>query len=427
MAATRSRQRADGVRAPLRRALGRRVHPAINLARAVASFDRPQWLCRLGRAAPTGEELFRAPEPVTDADLALCRRLVAAYRRAQSEAPAPAGMWSHTVFHERQRALAEALVAGAPRPLAELLGSMFRSDFVLGMAPGSMGRERRGGPLARLSWLISMNKLVALAEALGTTRTENPEQGPTGAALRAGVDELIAGMEAELGLTLDFPRVGAAYGVVAGGRLITPETPDQVYGAARMRDAIAGYMASSDEPARVVEIGGGYGGMAYWFVQMVDARYAIVDLPIVGVLQGYFLSQALGHDAVSLYGESPARVTIVPDHALASVQSPVDVVANKDSLPEIPLDAAVGYLEWAGSACRGLIYSNNQEGAAVFDGVEQNVVSELMQRVSGFTRVRRDASWLRRGYVEEVYVPAASHTPRAGTARAPSAPAPSDR
>ena len=393
------------MRAQIRSAVGRRVSPALGWARTLESFDRPAWLYRLGGAAPTGELRFRPARPVTDADLALCRRLVAAYRLARSEAPPPSGMWSHAVFDERQRALRDALQRGEPAAVADLLGAMFRSDFVLGMAPGSLGRERRPGPLARLSWLSSMNKLVALAESLGTVRTENPEQGAVGSALRAGIDELVAGMEDQLGLSLDFPHVGAAYGVVAGGRLITPETPDQVYGAARLLAVIDAYLPRSDEPPRIVEIGGGYGAMAYWLLQMLDARYVIVDLPIVGVLQGYFLSQALGHEAVALHGEAPAQVTILPNHALASVQAPVDVFANKDSLPEIPLDAAVGYLEWARSACRGPFYSNNQESAAVFDGVAQNVACELVARVGGFTRVRRDASWLRRGYVEEVFLP----------------------
>jgi hypothetical protein len=395
------------VRTQIKRAVARRVEPAIGLARALESFDRPPWLYRLGGAAPTGKQCFRPPRPVTDADIELCRRLTTAYRLAQSEAPTASGMWSHSVFQHRQRALIDALQRGEPSVLAELLSSMFRSDFVLGMAPGSMARERRPGPLARLSWLMAMNKLVALAEAIGAVRVENPEQGRVGSALRAGLDDIVDGIEAQLGLSLDFPGVGAAYGVVAAGRLITPESPDQLYGAARLRDVIDAYVPSSDEPTRIVEIGGGYGGMAYWLLRMIEARYVIVDLPIVGVLQGYFLSQALGHDAVALYGESPAQVTIVPDHALASVQRPFDVLANKDSLPEIPVDAALGYLEWARVAGIGVFYSYNHESAVVFDGAAQNVVSELVERVGGFARVRRDASWLRRGYVEEVFLPAA--------------------
>lgn len=389
------------MRAQIRRRLG----PAIGLALAIESFDRPRWLYRLGVEAPTGKQRFRPPRLVTDEDLVLCQRLIDAYRRATSEAPPPSGMWSHDVFHQRQRALKEELVHGSPRTLAELLASMFRSDFVLGMAPGSLARERVRRPHARLSWLSSLSKLVALAEAIGAARAENPEQGVVGAPLRPGVESLAAAIEKRLGLSLDFPDVGAAYGIVVGDRLITPETPEQLYAAARLRDVMEGYVTPRGDVARVVEIGGGYGAMAYWLLRMVDAQYVIVDLPIVGVLQGYFLAQALGHDAVSLHGEPAAQVALVPDHALSTVFVPFDVLVNKDSLPEVPHDAAVRYLQWARQSCTGVFYSNNQESAAAFDGVEQNVVCELVERVGGFKRVRRDASWVRRGYVEELFVP----------------------
>jgi hypothetical protein len=395
-------------RARIRAAVGQRVAPALAVARTLETFDRPAWLYRLRNVPSSGEPLFRAPRPVSAADLELCRRLIDAHRLARSTAPPPSGMWAHGIFEERQRELEGALRGGSPAILAELLASMFRSDFVLGMAPGSLGREWPRGPLARLAWLGSMNKLVALAEAIGSTRVENPEQGPTGAALRIGGEALIAGIEQRLGgISLDFPDVGAAYGLLVGGRLISPESPDQIYGAARLRSVIATHLPATSEPPRIVEIGGGYGGMAYWLLRMLDARYVIVDLPIVCAIQGYFLSQALGHSAVALHGEPPAAVTILPAHALGAVQTPCDIVVNKDSLPEIPRQSAVAYLEWARSACRGVLYSYNQEGAAVFDGTPQNVVCELVEEVGGFTRVRRDASWLRRGYVEEIFTPSA--------------------
>lgn len=393
--------------AQIKRAVGRRVAPALGLVRFVESFDRPTWLYRLWREARSDQHRFRVARPVTAADVELSQRLIAAYRLAQSEAPPTTGMWSHSVFEERQRLLTDALDQRDAPLLSALLSSMFQADFVLGMASGSMLREDAPPLIRRLSWLAEMNKLVALGEALGTTRSENPEQGRVGSAVRAGIDAVVEGIEDQLELSLDFPQVGAAYGVVVGDRVITPESPDQIYAGMRLREVMADYLPPAADPPVILEIGGGYGAMAYWLLGMADARYVIVDLPVVNVLQGYFLAQAVGHDAVSLYGEPPARkITIVPCHALATVQTPVDVVANKDSLPEIPLDEALGYLEWARSNCRGVVYSNNQESAAEFGGTPQNVVCELMEDVGGFTRVRRDASWLRRGYVEEVYRPA---------------------
>jgi hypothetical protein len=190
------------------------------------------------------------------------------------------------------------------------------------------------------------------------------------------------------------------------GRLINPDTADQVYAARRLLSAIENHLPSGDLSPRIVEIGGGYGAMAYWLLQMRDLPYVIVDLPIVNVVQGYFLTRALGHTRVSLYGEEAGRVTITPDHAIGDVQTPISVLANKDSMPEIPRAALLGYLTWARAACQGIFYSYNQEAAAPFDGTPQNIVPDAVAEVGGFVRVRRDPSWLRRGYVEEIYLSA---------------------
>ncbi|HWF36866.1 MAG TPA: putative sugar O-methyltransferase, partial [Solirubrobacteraceae bacterium] len=205
--------------------------------------------------------------------------------------------------------------------------------------------------------------------------------------------------------SLDFPAVGAAYGVLAAGRLITPDTPDQVYAAARIRDVLHEHFSGRGEPLRVVEIGAGYGGMAYWLLKLFrePMKYAVVDLPVANVLQGYFLAQTLGHSRVSLYGEDPASVAVLPGHALSAVEAPFDALLNKDSMPEIPHDALLDYLRWARGACTGVFYSYNQEAAAEFAGTVQNVVPSVLASIGGFSRKRRDASWLRRGYVEELY------------------------
>ena len=79
------------------------------------------------------------------------------------------------------------------------------------------------------------------------------------------------------------------------------------------------------------------------------------------------------------------------------------MLANKDSMPEMPEAAMVGYLEWARSTCDGILFSYNQEGGATFDGEPQNLVPRAVDRVGGFARVQRDLSWVRRGYVEEIY------------------------
>jgi hypothetical protein len=374
-------------------------------SKAAIHFGRPDWLLKRSVVPTKPKIVFRDPKPVTSKELALCERLLAAYALARTGGPqTEEGMWTQPTFQHRQRALMEPLERQDPTLLAERLAEMFRSDFVLGLsAPGSLAVGGSGLTRRIISW-DALHRFVALAESQAAVPVENPEQGAAGLAFAGGINALVEATEDALGVPLDFPNIGAAYGLRLDGRLVTPETPDQLYGAARLREAIGNFL-KVQESVRVVEIGGGYGGMAYWFLRMTtDARYAIVDLPLVNVMQGYFLSLALGEDAVSLCGESERQVSIVPPHELTVISTPCDVLVNKDSLPEIPRTEAIAYLAWAKQHCTGLFYSYNQEaGAVALDNTTQNVVSELVGNVEGYSRVRRDSSWLRAGYVEEIY------------------------
>jgi len=400
-------QRARAALSPLAQKLGL---TAFNL-QMLKSVRRTEWLYGRGRIPAAVIEKRRAAA-VTDADRDLCARLITAYREVaahNSVAGATEGMWSW-IFDTRQHELVRTLERGDAGELAALLAGMFQSDFVLGMAPGSLISHAQSPIGARIWALKCLDGLVSLAEALAVVPVENPEQGGAGLAFDEGVEELFAGLERELGFRLDFPQVGAAAGLAIAGRLITPDTPDQVYAAVRVDQAIRLHLAprSGDAaPLRLVEIGGGYGGMCHWFIKLrgPGVRYTIVDLPIVGVLQGYFLGRSLGPESVSLHGEPPAAVSIVPNVALDAVEVPFDVLVNKDSMPEMPRAAMVEYLRWGASHCRGLFYSYNQEAAAEFRGEVQGVVHDGTAEVGGWRRLRRDESWVRRGYVEEVYVP----------------------
>ena len=235
----------------------------------------------------------------------------------------------------------------------------------------------------------------------------DPEQGRGLPALHSGLPGLCEELEARLGYSIDFPDVGAAHGVSIGGRLLTLDSAEQIYAAVRVEQAVRLHLPAAALP-RIVEIGGGYGAMAYWLLRgpLAPSRYEIVDLPIVGVLQGWFLSQALGVADVSLFGERAARVALVPSTALAAVGTPYDVLVNKDSLPELPAAAALDYLAWARASCAGIFYSCNQESARDVLGEAQGIVARLVEQAGGFERLRRDRSWVRAGYVEEIYAAA---------------------
>jgi hypothetical protein len=372
-------------------------------------MSRPWWLYRSRGRIPSGTLGRRAPRPVTYADIALCRRLLEAFKVARNSSPASTesdrGIWAW-VGDRYHRRLAEVLDQSDPRALARFLGSFFREDCVSGIAYGWPIRDTESWLGSRILARKSFDAIVSLAEALGVVPVETPEQGRAGIAFDEGVAELLAKIDQAVGLRMEAPDVGAPFGLDVDSRLITLEMPELIYAAIRLDQAIRLHLEHpSGDSVSVVEIGGGYGGMCYWFLRLCPdiVRYTIVDLPLIGVLQGYFLSKVLGPTAVSFVGESAARVTLFPSVALAEVDTPVDVVVNKDSMPEMPRDAMVAYLEWARLNCEGIFYSYNQEAASDFLGGAQGIVSATIDKLGGFRRVRRDHSWLRRGYAEEIY------------------------
>jgi hypothetical protein len=391
--------------------------------RIVGTIHHAEWLYRGRGKIPATRIDRRAPKPIDDIDLEICRRLSAAYAEARKNNPtrqSDENMWSW-IFDTRQRQLATALEGGDVRALAMLLTSMFRQDFVLGMATGSLTGPPRSRLRSRIWLLKTLDGLVSLAESLGVVLVENPEQGGHGLALEGGVEGLFDRLERGLGFRLDFPDVGAPSGLAVDGRLLTPDTPDQLYAAVRLDEAIRLHLdrdAQNPEPTRIVEIGGGYGGMCHWLLQRRDAvaRYTIVDLPIVNAIQGSFLARALGPERVSFFGEAPSQVRILPDFALAEVETPFDVLANKDSMPEMPPEAMREYLEWGGENCEGLFYSYNQEAAAEFLGEAQGVVHRTVATLGHFERLHRDRAWVRRGYVEEIYTPSGASNGHVTTA-----------
>jgi hypothetical protein len=385
---------------------------AFETFRVLRTMHRPLWWFRARGRVPAARIGRRAPNAVTEADVELSRRLIDAYRRAgERAAPGDSGetMWSW-IFSARQHDLATALEAEDAQSLATLMAPMFRQDFALDVASAQLLSETDSRIGSRIWCLRSFDWLVSLAEAVGAAPMENPEQGGIGLAFEAEPADLLAALDRELGFRLDFPDVGAPRGLEIEGRLITPDTPDQVYAAVRLDDAIELHMdqaADDVSTPRVVEIGGGYGGMCHWFLQRRNAvaRYTIVDLPIMNALQGYFLTHTLGPERVSFYGEDPKQVHLIPNSALAEVETPFEVLVNKDSLPEMPPDAVMSYLEWAGGNCRGLFYSYNQEAGAPFLGEAQGVVARSVAQSGQFERLRRDLAWVRPGYVEEIFVP----------------------
>ena len=283
---------------------------------------------------------------------------------------------------------------------------MFREEFVVGMAYGDLVRDAQSPLGARIWWLRSLDSLVSLAEALGVVRVETPEQGRVGVAFDDGVAGVVVAIERKLGMDHRLPRcrrrrTGSGPGR-ASWHLTRPSRSTPPSGCVT---PFAGTSASTARAASSRSVRA-TAAMAYWFLRLCPAaeRYRIVDLPIVNVLQGYFLSQALGEASVSFLGEPGAPCRDPAEFAPRRNRGALSRAGQQGQHAGGCRRAAmVGYLEWARSTCDGILFSYNQEGGATFDGEPQNLVPRAVDRVGGFARVQRDLSWVRRGYVEEIY------------------------
>ena len=368
-------------------------------------LGRPQWLFESPVAIPHRPVTATAPRPSQPADLELCARIVAAYRLSRDGYGELSGIWSGKIGRHCA-SLDRALMSGDAAAVDEQLRWMYRRPFLSGISTPVDYED----PAARDFWsLMTYDSLVSLAEAVGAIRAENPEQGAVGRAFIEGIDGVPERVEAKLGISLDYPRIGAPYGTLIGDRLIIRETGRHLHAAVRLHEVAATELAprGGQGGVRVVEIGAGFGGVAMWYLRLLgDAAgsYTIVDLPLMNAFQAYFLGGVYGAGALALNGEpgAGARIRIVPPVVLEAGDVAADLVFNQDSLPEMTEQVARGYLTWMAEQVSGAFVSCNHEAGSI-GVVSQMVVSELADEIPGLKRLSRQPSWTRRGYVEEVY------------------------
>lgn len=378
----------------------------LDLSMADWVIRRPEWL----RVKPASRlKRLEASSPVTsDNALQIAERSIAAFHKLLStddDLIPTSSIWGdlRQAHYARLTALIE---RGDPATLATHQAQLFRTEAVNGFTYGTTfdAWPHRWNYLAVQIELSA----VQLAETIGILRAECHEQGSI-AFWRSLMSEekLVEGIERFFGLRLEQPRCGDPYGIMFGGRFLTRETCSHLYTAHRMRNAIE--RQGLNEPLHIVEIGAGFGGTCYWLRQLLGeraARYVIVDLPEVALVQAFFLGSA-DPRALTLYGENrpPAgnSIELIPHTALTEIDFRPNVLINQDSMPEMPRTEVDRYLSWASSRLDGVFLSFNQETLSPSHGSMQVWVAKAVEAYPRFKLVSRDTSWDRRGYVEEVY------------------------
>jgi hypothetical protein len=167
------------------------------------------------------------------------------------------------------------------------------------------------------------------------------------------------------------PSVGNPYGYEiiepSGVRhFISPCSEYHYYYADRIQ-----MLLESSRAGRVLELGGGFGGMASYLLRDYQLNlYLAFDLPENVALQSYFLMTLFPNKRFGLYGEFDVQnlaeaskqfdVLLLPNYAIENV--PEDFVSlsyNSYSLAEMSLDSISRYLELIAKVTSRYIYHVN--------------------------------------------------------------------
>jgi hypothetical protein len=140
------------------------------------------------------------------------------------------------------------------------------------------------------------------------------------------------------------PETGNPFGVEIDGVLVRTGAEYQHYCAQR----VAGLMDTPD--GSVAEIGGGYGGMAYYLLRdFPKMKYIGFDVPESLALTTYYLSKALPQRRLLLYGEGDPiaeyDVILLPACMLRHTSSQsVDIVFTSQTMALLAPEARAEYL-----------------------------------------------------------------------------------
>tara|TARA_B100000989_G_C19517322_1_gene462337 strand:+ start:1201 stop:2400 length:1200 start_codon:yes stop_codon:yes gene_type:complete len=171
------------------------------------------------------------------------------------------------------------------------------------------------------------------------------------------------------------------------------------FGIASLRTPSAIYQAMqvSKLGQNICEIGPGLGRTAYFSKLLGVKKYTLVDLPISSLTQSYYLINSLPNEKISFTGEPDLNEGIefrLPDDFFKSNQN-YDLVLNVDSITEIDKEIAKDYLKEIIKRSKYFLSINHESN--------KFTVRSLVSELKSFKLLSIHRSWIRPGYLEELY------------------------
>lgn len=325
-------------------------------------------------------------------DRKLVSRVVAAYRKAvKTPVGATDSIWLHQ-FARAKRDTQQLLDSEDHEAIARSLRNPSSSMLFFGFDL----IQSKDVPRNNVPWWpywqhqLTYDSLLQTMRAIGIGRIENPEAGITFDEA-PDVESILEKLDAAFGFRIEFPNVFVGeIGLVTSRGIANYRAIQALYQAWRIKQMIRDVR----EP-HVLEIGAGLGRTAYFAMKMGVRSYTIIDLPLTGVAQGYFLGRVLGEESVSLWDEKSERALlhILPPVAFEQGNARFDLIINVDSITEMAESTAREYFEMARKRTSRFLSINHEHNTFTMADIYRDRED---------IRVWRSPYWLRRGYVEEL-------------------------
>lgn len=338
--------------------------------------------------------------PRADYERRLLERIVASYRHAHERYRQQAsGVWS--IIEDHKTSIHDVVISGDVDALGALIREPAKTMLFHGFdQPTSKSIEH----MENRGWLMNyrifcLGSLRRLAEAIGAIPMTYPEGYGVTADVQSNtpmhINDLIHAIEGRLGFEIDFPNVFLdEVGLDTERGVACYRAIQSLYQGWRIATVAAEVEVPGQAPS-ALEIGGGSGRTAYFAYRAGIHDYAIVDLPMTGLVQAYLLGMSLGEDRICLDGEpfKTDAVKIFSPPALDRHRR-YDVVASFDAIVEFSEEVANGYMDFVKKNARAFVSGNRESKSYTVRGMleARNI------------KATRTPYWLRRGYAEEVAI-----------------------
>lgn len=316
-------------------------------------------------------------------DMQLVKRIIDSYNKSYPHYMEDASIWSGH-FGGAKSEVHDALVQGDVNRVGRMLHDPSCNRLLDGFESLLTGTFPADSDGSAGSYLYDM--LARLAEATGATNLDYPETELSNLCPTLPIEELIGKIEETIRHKIDFPNPYACeVGLRSSRGPIGMRALNAIYQAKLVRDY--------SRAGAAVEIGAGLGRTAYYANRFGVRDYTIVDLPLTNVAQAFFLGTVLGPEAISLHGEPPAQISIIPPQDFFGSKKNYDAALNADSLTEMSGGTARSYINAVSWRSKYFISINHEFNPFTFRTIYADITG---------WRVSRNPYWMRNGYVLEI-------------------------